>query len=82
MMKMQKNQVLRNGDNAPLRASFPEENTATSDDIMHSYSIPSGGFLVAPMVKSLPRMQETWFQALGQEDPLERGMTTHSSILA
>ena len=27
-------------------------------------------------------MQETWVQALGQEDPLEKGMTTHSSILA
>ena len=27
-------------------------------------------------------MQETWVQSLGQEDPLERGMATHSSILA
>ena len=34
------------------------------------------------MVKHLPVMQETWVQSLGQEDPLERGMATHSSILA
>jgi len=34
------------------------------------------------MVKNLPAMQETWFQALGQEDPLEKGMAIHSSILA
>ena len=38
--------------------------------------------LVAQMVKNLPVMQETWVQFLGQEDPLEKGMTTHSSILA
>ena len=37
--------------------------------------------LVAQMVKNLPAMQETWVQSLGQEDPLERGMATHSSIL-
>ena len=34
------------------------------------------------MVKNLPAMQETWVRSLGQEDPLEEGMTTHSSILA
>ena len=37
------------------------------------------------MVKNLPTMQEareTWVQSLGQEDPLEEGMATHSSILA
>ena len=37
------------------------------------------------MVKSLPAMQEPqemWIQSLGQEDPLERSMATHSSILA
>ena len=34
------------------------------------------------MVKNLPAMQETWFQSLGQEDHLEMGMATHSSILA
>ena len=34
------------------------------------------------MVKSLPAMWDTWVQSLGQEDPLEKEMATHSSILA
>ena len=34
------------------------------------------------MIKKLPVMQETWVKSLGQEDPLEKEMTTHSSILA
>ena len=34
------------------------------------------------MVKNLPAMQETQVQYLGQEDPLEKGMATHSRILA
>ena len=33
------------------------------------------------MVKNLPAMQEIQIHSLGQEDPLEKGMTTHSSIL-
>ena len=33
-------------------------------------------------VKNLPTMQETWVQYLGREDPLEKEMATHSSILA
>ena len=38
--------------------------------------------LVAQMVKNPPEMQETQVQPLGREDPLEKGMVTHSSILA
>ena len=38
--------------------------------------------LVAQMVKSLPRMRETWVQFLCWEDPLEKEMAAHSSILA
>ena len=38
--------------------------------------------LVAQMVKNLPAMQKTWVWSLGQEDTLEKGMATHSSILA
>ena len=34
------------------------------------------------MVKTLPAMQETWVRSLGWEDPLAKGMATHSSILA
>ena len=40
------------------------------------------GFPVAQMVKNLPTMQDTWVQPLVQEDPLEKGMAIHSSILA
>ena len=38
--------------------------------------------LVAQLVKSLPATQGTQIQSLGQENPLEKGMATHSSILA
>ena len=37
---------------------------------------------MAQIVKSLPAMQETWVQFLGWEDPLKKGIATHSSILA
>ena len=37
---------------------------------------------MAQTIKNLPAMQETWIQSLGWEDPLEKGMSTHSSILA
>ena len=38
--------------------------------------------LVAQRVKRLPAVQETWVRSLGQEDPLEEGTATHSSVLA
>ena len=38
--------------------------------------------LVAQMLQNLPATQETQLRSLGQEDPLEKGMSTHSSILA
>ena len=37
---------------------------------------------MAQTVKRLPAVRETWLQSLGQEDPLEKEMATHSSILA
>ena len=37
---------------------------------------------MAQTVKNLPAMQETWVQSLGWEDPLEKRMATHSSVLA
>ena len=46
---------------------------------INSYSLAS---LVAQMVKNLPAVQETWVRSLGREDPLEKVMATHSSILA
>ena len=39
-------------------------------------------FLSGSVVKNLPAMQETQVPSLGQEDPLEEGVATHSSILA
>ena len=41
-----------------------------------------GASLVAQMVKKLPAVQETWVWSLAWEDPLEKEMATHSSILA
>ena len=48
---------------------------------MVRYTYP-GASLVAQMIKNLPAMQETWVPSLGWKDPLEKGMATHSSILA
>ena len=41
-----------------------------------------GTSLVAQTIKNLPAMQETWVQSLSQDDCLEKGTATHSSILA
>ena len=43
---------------------------------------PIWASLVNQMTKNLPAVDETWVQSLGREDPLEKGMTTLSSILA
>ena len=43
---------------------------------------PMRASLIAQLVKNLPAVQETWVQFLGQKDPLEKEMATHSSILA
>ena len=44
--------------------------------------VPTRASLVAQTVKNPPAMRETWVQSLGCEDPLEKEMATHSSILA
>ena len=41
-----------------------------------------GTSLVVQLVENLPAMQETWVRFLGQADPLEKKLATHSSILA
>ena len=51
-------------------------------DVLRGSRTVLWGFPVAQMVKNLPAMQEIWVQSLGQEDPLEKGMATYSSILA
>ena len=39
-------------------------------------------YTIVQQVKNLPVIQETWVQSVGQEDPLEKEMATHSSVLA
>ena len=55
-------------------------NLATNDQTTTRHSVRAS--LVAQMVKNLPVVQETQVRSLGQEDPLDKEMTTHSSILA
>ena len=47
-----------------------------------AYALLTWASLVAQTVKNLPAVQETQVRSLGQEDPLEKKMVTHSSILA
>ena len=54
---------------------------APCPDLEAAYQ-PYGASLVAQMVKNLPAVQETHVRSLGWEDPLEKGMSTHSRILA
>ena len=64
----------------------------TTEQLSHSLLCFTWGFtenyspgrasLVAQRLKHLPAMRETWIQSLGWEDPLEKDMATHSSILA
>ena len=49
----------------------------TELDLTHPQSL-----LLAQMVENLPAVWKTWVRSLGQEDPLEKGMATRSSILA
>ena len=52
-----------------------------SDSLVLVHST-SGASLVAQMVKRLPAMRETQVQSLGQEDPLDKEIATHSNTLA
>ena len=54
----------------------------TQQALNKSNHFPIWASLVAQMVKKVPATQETWVRSLGQEDPLEEGMATHSSIRA
>ena len=53
-----------------------------NSSIISVFVIWFGGNFVARLVKNLLAMRETWVRSLGWEDPLEKGMATHSSILA
>ena len=58
---------------------FSDPSSFSYGDLTSALSITS---MVAQVVKNLPAVQVTQVQSLGQEDPLEKGMATHSSILA
>ena len=64
-----------------LRDSLPAEPQGKPISTPQS-SMSNFAFLVVQMIKNLPAMQETWVRSLGWEDLLEKGMATHSSILA
>ena len=76
-------QVAR-GDRAPHPpdpSSIPGSGRSPGEDIGYpiQYSLAP---MVAQLVKNPPAMWETWIRSLGWEDPLEKEMATHSSILA
>ena len=60
---------------------IPESGQSPGEGIGYSLQY-SWASLVAQMVKNPPAMQETWIPSLGWEDPLEKEMATHSSLLA
>ena len=61
--------------------SIPESGRSAGEGMGYPLQY-SWASLVAQLVKSPPAMQDTWVQSLGQEDPLEKGKATHSSIQA
>ena len=61
--------------------SIPGSEKSTGEGIGYPLQY-SWSFLVAQLVKNTPAIWETWVPSLGWEDPLEKGMATHSSILA
>ena len=67
--------------NAGDLASIPVSGKYAGEGIGYLLHV-SWASLVAHMVKNLPAMQDTWIQSLSWEDTLEKGITTHSRILA
>ena len=67
-----------------LQSGVAKSQTRLSDFAFHFQSICKQFWasLVAQRLKHLPAMQETWVRSLGQENPLEKEMATHSSTLA
>ena len=70
--------------NKRIRQTPKAEYYAADTECVRKYLFTSRdtGFLVAQMVENFPAKQETQVWSLGWEDPLEKGMATHSSILA
>ena len=67
--------------NAGDPGSIPGSGRSTGERIGYPFQY-SWASLVAQQVKNPPAMWEAWVRSLGWEDPLEKGMATHSSILA
>ena len=67
--------------NAGDSSSIPGSGRSTGEGIGYPLQY-SWASLVAQLVKNLPAMWETWVQFLGWEDPLEKGKSTNTSILA
>ena len=62
--------------------TFMDECFSATSNILGVSKKVVWSFLAGSMVKNLPAIQETWARSLGQEDPLEKEMATHSSSLA
>ena len=67
--------------NAGDPSSIPESRRSAGEGIDYQLQY-SWASLVVQTINNLPAVQETWVRSLGWEDPLAKGMTTHSSILA
>ena len=67
--------------NAGDCGSIPRSGRSTGEGIGYALQY-SWASVVAQLVKNLPAMQETWVRSLGWEDPLEKEIATHSSIVA
>ena len=74
--------ALQGEDGLSQAIMYPQKPLKFHPKIKDEFMILPGVFLVAQMVKHLPAMQETPGRSLGQEDPLEKEMSTHSSILS
>ena len=69
--------ILKNGKDKSVCKEGLLETTLNRDKVRLTSGFPSGSKVKNPLAR-----QETWFRSLGWEDPLEKGMATHSSILA
>ena len=72
-----KESVCYAGDPSSIPRSERSPGEGLGYPLQHSWAS-----LVTQLVKNLPAMWQTWVQSLGWEDPLEKGTSTHSSILA
>ena len=73
------------GKESACNAADPSSISGSGRSAEEGISYPlqySWASLVAQLVKNSPAMQETWVQSLGWEDPLKKGVATHSRILA